>query len=73
MYGGDPATMAALRQRALADPAGFLALAQRPCMEKYDLEGPVYKRDHLPAGTDPALKPYRCLLFTSGEEAIGSL
>ena len=58
MYGGDPVTMAALRQRALADPAGFLALAQRPCMEKYDLEGPVYKRDHLPAGTDPALKPY---------------
>ena len=58
MYGGDPVTMAGLRQRALADPAGFLALAQRPCMEKYDLEGPVYKRDHLPAGTDPALKPY---------------
>ncbi len=58
MYGGNPEAMAALRQRILADPAGFRALVMGPGMEKYALTGPAYKRDHTPPGTPEELKPY---------------
>lgn len=58
MYGGNLEKMGELRKRVLADPAGFLELARRPCMAPYALEGPAYKRDRTPAGTPEALKPF---------------
>lgn len=57
MHESNQQMMVALRKRILADPAGFLALAQAPALAKYTPEGPLYKRDRFPDA--PAeLKPY---------------
>ena len=57
MHESNQAMMAHLRKRILADPVGFLALAQAPALAKYPLEGQLYKRDRFPDAPE-ALKPY---------------
>ena len=57
MHESNQEMMANLRKRILADPAGFLALAQAPALAKYPLEGQLYKRDRFPDAPE-ALKPY---------------
>lgn len=57
MHDSNQPMMVGLRKRVLADPGGFLALAQAPSMAKYALDGQAYKRDRTP-GAPGILKPY---------------
>lgn len=57
MHDSNQEMMAGLRRRILADPAGFLALAQAPALAKFLPEGQPYKRDRFPQAA-AELKPY---------------
>ena len=45
MYHTNTALMQKLRQHATADPAGFEALVNVPCMQRYAPSGELYQRD----------------------------
>ncbi len=57
MYSPDSAFMKGLRERILANPARFLALAEEAKKRGFTVEGEAYKRDRFPEA-DEALKPY---------------
>ena len=56
-YAPTAAVMRPIHERILADPARFLSLAHAPGMERFALEGELYKKDRCPQA-DEALKPY---------------
>ncbi len=56
-YAATPALMRPVREHMLADPAGFLALAESPKLSRFQVVGESYKRDHFPDAPE-ALKPY---------------
>jgi len=70
MYDANPALMAPVRSRILADPAGFLSLMERESMKDLILEGDSYKRDRFP-DADPKIRAYLnckslCWSYSSG-------
>lgn len=57
MHESNQLLMTEVRKRILADPSGFLSLAQAPSLSNYSLEGELYKRDRFPNAPEE-LKPY---------------
>lgn len=56
-WGSNPELLASMRARMLADPAGFLSLAQALEARGFVATGEAYKRDHFPTAPAP-LRPY---------------
>ena len=57
MYNANPIVMKPFRERAIADPERFLALLEDPRLEKFTVEGDLYKRDRFPDAPE-AIKPF---------------
>jgi len=56
-WGANPALIASIRERILADPAGFLALSKELEAKGFVVEGESYKRNRFPQAPE-AVQPY---------------